>query len=261
VRNLTPNLTHYIREAVNRSSIVLFNAFLCVSSAHAQHKKPKPTPCPGITEISDCPAEGCGKGADAKLNEAKNTRVPDGTTPTLKTVQWWKELKNPRGANCRNREKLRELGEGQMITVVAWALAARAEGGETCNCKLSEPKDTDNHIVLVDPKFKSPTLGRNEGHSVTAEFTPRVRLDHPNFTQEKLQSLIDPTWEPGQKPQKGKLLVRVTGRLMFDSEHYCGPFQLKRENDWEIHPVFKMEYCPKGMKCTGASDENWVDFE
>jgi hypothetical protein len=48
---------------------------------------------------------------------------------------------------------------------------------------------------------------------------------------------------------------------MFDSEHYCGPFQLKRENDWEIHPIFKMEYCPEGKKCTGESDENWVDFE
>jgi hypothetical protein len=152
-RNLAPDFTHYIREAMNRSSIVLLAILICVSSVHAQHK-PKPTPCPGITEISDCPPEGCGKGADADLNSAKNIRVSDGTTPTLKTVQWWKELKNPRGRDCRNREKLRELGEGQMITVVAWALAARAEGQETCNCKLAEPKDTDNHIVLVDPKFK-----------------------------------------------------------------------------------------------------------
>jgi hypothetical protein len=187
--------------------------------------------------------------------------APDGTTPTLKTVQWWKELKNPRGADCWNRDKLRELGEGQVIIVVAWALAARAEGGETCNCKLEEPKDTDNHIVLVDPKFKAPSLKKNEAHSVTAEFTPRVRLDHANFTQEKLQSLIDPTWKSPQKPKKGKLLVRVTGRLMFDSEHYCRMPALKRENDWEIHPVFKMEYCPNGKKCNGASEENWVDFE
>jgi hypothetical protein len=241
-----------MRDAMNRASIILLSILICVSPAHAQHK-PKPTPCPGITEISDCPPEGCGKGGDADLNNAKNIRVADGSTATLKTVQWWKELKNPWGRDCRNREKLSELGEGQMITVVAWALAARAEGQETCNCKLAEPKDTDNHIVLVDPKFKSPTLKRNEAHSVTAEFTPRVRLDHLNFTQATLQSLIDPTWKPGQKPEKGKLMVRVTRRLMFDSEHYCGPFQLKRENDWEIHPIFKMEYCAKekmhGSEC------------
>jgi hypothetical protein len=119
---------------MNRLSVVLLSVFICVSSAYAQHKKP--TPCPGITEINDCPVKGCGAGADAELNKAKNIRSPDATMPTLKTVQWWKELKNPRGADCRNREKLRELGEGQMITVVAWSLASRAEGAETCNCKL-----------------------------------------------------------------------------------------------------------------------------
>jgi hypothetical protein len=104
---------------MNRLSIILLSVLVCVSSANAQHKKPSPTPCPGMTEIKDCPQEGCGKGADAELNKAKNIREPDGTSPTLKTVQWWKELKNPPGADCRNRDKLRELGEGQMITVVA----------------------------------------------------------------------------------------------------------------------------------------------
>ena len=187
---------------MKRSSVVLLSVFVCASSANAQH--PTATPCPpGVTEIRNCPAKGCASGVKAKLNEAKNIRSPDGSTPTLKTVQWWKELKNPPGANCWNRKKLRDLGEGEMITVVAWALAARAEGPETCNCYLGEPKDTDNHIVLVDPKLKRPTLKVNEGHSVTAEFTPRVRLDHRNFTQEKLETLIDPTWKPGQTPKKG----------------------------------------------------------
>ena len=172
-----------------------------------------------------------------------------------------KELPNPDGADCRNRDKLRELGEGQMITVVAWALAARKGNAETCNCKLSDPEETDNHIVLIDPGAKNPTLQANEGHSETAEFTPRVRLNHPNFTQEKLESLIDPDWKVGQTAKKGKLLVRVTGQLMFNSEHYCGPFQLTRENDWEIHPIFKLEYCPDGETCRADSDENWVDLE
>ena len=157
---------------MNRLSIILLSVLVCVSSANAQHKKPTPTPCPGMTEIKDCPPEGCGSGADAELNKAKNIRVTDGTTPALQTVQWWKELKNPSGGGCWDRGKLRDLGEGQMITVVAWALAARAEHQETCNCYLDEPKDTDNHIVLVDPKFKRPTLKTNEKHSVTAEFTP-----------------------------------------------------------------------------------------
>ena len=100
----------------------------------------------------------------------------------------------------------------------------------------------------------------NEPDSETAEFTPRVRLDHPNFTQEKLEPLIDPDWNPGDTPKKGKLLVRVTGLLMFDSEHYCGR-HLTRHNDWEIHPVLRMEYCPEGQTCRPDSDENWKDLE
>jgi hypothetical protein len=100
----------------------------------------------------------------------------------------------------------------------------------------------------------------NEPDSETAEFTPRVRLDHPNFTQEKLEPLIDPDWNPGDTPTQGKLLVRVTGLLMFDSEHYCRR-PLIRHNNWEVHPVLKMEYCPDGQTCQADSDENWKDLE
>jgi hypothetical protein len=96
------------KSSMKGSSIVFLSVFVCASSANAQHRTA--TPCPGVTEISNCQVEGCGSGADAELNKAKNIRSPDGTTPTLRTVQWWKELKNPRGADCRNREKLRELG-------------------------------------------------------------------------------------------------------------------------------------------------------
>jgi hypothetical protein len=44
---------------------------------------------------------------------------------------------------------------------------------------------------------------------------------------------------------------------MFDSEHSLG-HHLKRHNNWEIHPVLEMEYCPKGKRCTAGSDDNWV---
>jgi len=175
-----------------------------------------------------------------------------------------------------HRDKLAALGEGKMIRVVAWALAARTEGGETCNCGLKNPKDTDVHIVLVSDetlKLKAKatpaqpandthkavkarsavfnTLKKREAHSQTAEFTPRVRLDHPNLIGQALQDLID--------GQGGKLLVRVTGLQMYDSEHALGPNKLLRQNDWEIHPVFRLEYCPKGQTCELGSDANWRD--
>ncbi len=238
--------------------------------------KPKPTPCPGVFEISDCPAEGCGKGIDTELNKRKNIRSDDGEA-TLKSVKWMKtDLSDPspKAGFCadeiRDRTKLKESGEGQKITVMAWALAARKGSQESCNCKLSASQDTDNHIVLVQPKPKEgeppnpklehPMLDADEDDSETAEFTPRARVDHPNFTQEKLESLIDPDWSLGDTPTKGKLLVRVTGLLMFDSEHYCSR-PLTRHNNWEIHPVLKMEYCPEDQICKEDSDENWVDLD
>ena len=219
--------------------IVLFLALAVFSSA-AEAQRAKPTQCPGVNDITDCPDEGCGQGSDPELNKRKNIRS-DEQPSTLRSIQWMKKLKSPPkadfcGAEDRDRDKLLELGEGQKITVVAWALAARKGGQESCNCKLNLPQDTDNHIVLVDPDVKNPTLVKNEKTSETAEFTPRVRQDHPNFTQERLESLIDPDWDSGETPRNGKLLVRVTGLLMFDSEHYCRN-PLRRQNNWEIHPV------------------------
>jgi hypothetical protein len=91
-----------------------------------------------------------------------------------------------------SREELKQLGEGLKITVVAWALTARKGSSETCNCELKGVADTDNHIVLVDPGVKNPKLASNECCSVNAEFTPRTRLDHPNFTRTKLNRLSTP---------------------------------------------------------------------
>jgi hypothetical protein len=162
---------------------------------------------------------------------------------------------------------------------VSYALAARHGSKESCNCGLGEPADTDNHIVLVDEatlalrakatpakpattkhkkvparSAKFNTLKRREAQSQTAEFTPRARLDHPKLAGDRLQALID-------KTPDNALLVRVTGLQMFDSEHSLGPNKLLRHNNWEIHPVFKLEYCPKGKICTADSDNNWVDLE
>ena len=119
-----------------------------------------------------------------------------------------------------SRDELADLGEGQKITVVAYLLVAKPElGGESCNCGLHTPEETDNHLVLVSkatvdkfPVSSNPDTNKKIFHSrelesETAEFTPRVRLDHRNFTREKVQRLIDAA------PQKA-LLVRVTGLLL-----------------------------------------------
>jgi len=231
--------------------------FLCL--AITAPAKPAPTPCPGMNSIRDCrrPCSG-----NAELNKQKNVRSKWGPS-TLRTIAWMRALPNPSKADClsRNTARLRQLGEGQKITVVGWALAARAGSPESCNCYLRAKQDKDNHIVLVDPSLRRPTLRNNEDDSVTVEFTPRVRLGHPNFTQEKLEPLIDPTWKPRQVCRKGKLLVRATGILMFDTEHRCVMPKLNRATNWEIHPILKFEYCPEGETCRGDSDANWKNLE
>jgi hypothetical protein len=149
---------------------------------------------------------------------------------------------------------------------MAYLLVAKAElGGESCNCGLQTPAETDNHLVLVTKTTvtKFPAAATNaankqafhsrELESLTAEYTPRVRLTHPNFTREKIQPMIDAT------PKKA-LLVRVTGLLLFDSEHFIKN-HLVRLNNWEIHPVLKMEFCTTGETCNANSDAGWQSID
>jgi len=187
------------------------------------------TPCAeSIKKIEDCPDEGCTRTKhhkfDPELNKLKNIRSND-QQPVLRSIRWMKGLPDPTNlTECGNRDELKQLGEGQKITVVAWALTARKGSQESANCDVrdtkNDKKDTDNHIVLVDPGAKTPTLAEDECRSATAEFTPRVRQDHPKFTQDMLNQLIDKNWKPSQNNANGKLLVRVTGLLMFDSTHF-----------------------------------------
>lgn len=139
--------------------------------------------------------------------------------------------------------------------------------GKSLDPLLNQQKNTDVHIVLVStPTLKlkakagngksaiTNTLKKREAKSQTVEYTPRVRDERNEaFDGSKLKDLIDPK-------KGGKLKVRVTGLLLYDSEHALGGLKLLRRTDWEIHPVFRLEFCPKDKTCLAASDTNWVDI-
>src|SRR6267154_2711108 len=235
---------------------VLLLAIALTTTVSAQTKKVK-KPCK--PSLAACPDEGCGGTFDANLNRLKNIRT-DSQTATMKSLTWMKKLDDPESfTQGDSREELTALGEGQKITVVAYLLVAKPElGGESCNCGLHTKEETDNHLVLVSKTTvdKFPVSGNaatvfhsRELESETAEFTPRVRLKHPNFTREKIQPLIN------ARPQKA-LLVRVTGLLLFDSEHFIKN-HLVRVNNWEIHPVLGLEFCTTGNTCKVNSDAGW----
>jgi len=242
---------------------VLLLATALTTTVTAQPKKLR-KPCK--PSLAACPDEGCGGTFDANLNRLKNIRT-DSQTATMKSLTWMKKLDDPESfTQGDSREELTALGEGEKITVVAYLLVAKPElGGESCNCGLQTPAETDNHLVLVTKttvdKFPvSSTAATNktvfhsrELESETAEFTPRVRQTHPNFTREEVQPLIDAT------SQKA-LLVRVTGQLLFDSEHFIKN-HLVRMNNWEIHPVLKLEFCETGNNCRPNSDTGWKSLD
>ena len=255
------------RSAVVVLFLVLILAFPLAGGPGPQGPAKKKVPCKA--SLAECPDEGCGTDFDANLNRRKNIRSDD-QAATVRTLAWMKKLDDPENfQEGDTREELVALGEGQKITVAAYLLVARPEpDGESCNCGLKTPAETDNHLVLVTRttvnKFPVPADSHDkpanqaafhsrELRSFTAEFTPRVRLEHPNFTREKMQPLVNAT------PKKA-LLVRVTGLLLFDSEHFLNN-HLVRVNNWEIHPVLKMEFCTTGETCKANSDEGWKSIE
>ncbi len=244
--------------------LLLAVAFPILSSGKSQANPKVKPPCKPT--LADCPDEGCGGSFDPNLNRRKNIHSDD-QAPTVRNLTWMKSLADPETfAEGESREELTALGEGQKIAVAAYLLVAKPElGGESCNCGLQTPAETDNHLVLVSrttvikfPVSSDPATSKNIFHSrelesETAEFTPRVRLNHPNFTREKVQPLIDRT------PQQA-LLVRVTGLLLFDSEHFIRN-HLVRVNNWEIHPVLGLEFCTLGDACKANSDAGWKSLD
>jgi hypothetical protein len=228
-----------------------------------QTQNKKKAPCK--PNLAKCPDEGCGgKDIDPELNKRKNIRSDDHDA-TPHTLAWMKKLGNPdEFAKGETREELTGLGEGDKISVVAYVLVVRKGSAESCNCGLTSAAETDNHMVLVSKSTisKFPLAGsadskvilhKREEESETAEFTPRVRLQHPGFTRAKLQPLINSAKEQA-------LLVRVTGLLLFDSEHFLGR-PLVRVNNWEIHPVLKLEFCTTGATCKANSDSGWKSLD
>jgi hypothetical protein len=236
---------------MKRFLIVVILLALAVPSltTAAPKKKKKSGPC--AATLAKCPVTGCGGSIDGNLNKRKNiVKAPTGAARDM-TIDEIRALEDPVAGFKKGgkRDQLTAMGEGDLIRVVAQALVVRTGSKESCNCGLTGAASTDNHIVLIDPNDDTPSLEDDEPNSVTAEFTPRVRKKLPELSRTTLKPLIDDA-------PNGALKVRVTGLLMFDSEHSLG-HHLKRHNNWEIHPIFLMEYCPTDKKCSDKGLANW----
>src|SRR5215469_3317146 len=119
-----------------------------------------------IQNIRDCPQDKpCTRKKhhhfDPELDKLKNISSDD-QQPVLRTIQSMKNLGKPKHLiECGSRDELKQSGEGQKITVLAWALTAKPGSAESANCDLPHHVDQGNHIVLVDTRVKKPTLAKD----------------------------------------------------------------------------------------------------
>lgn len=231
--------------------------------ARPSYPQPTPSKSPGID--SQCGISGAGAGAEGTQNSVKNNFCATGAAKAV-TVESLTDLQTKVEANTAinfgsankdgrkkgpttNRAPLKKLGEGKLVTLRAYVLIARQEGGESVNCGKNVTDGAafhDIHISLVE----SPDV-TEECSGVVAEMSPHHRPDawtHANV--DKVATL--------------KLPVRVTGQLYFDSSHFpcsggqgAGEGNPKRVSLWEIHPIYKFEVCTSG--CDGAG--TWLPLD
>ena len=226
---------------------------------------PSPAPSTPPAIDSQCGLTGSGEGAEGVQDSVKNnfcaTGRPKAVTIASLTGLQKKVEQNPAinfgNHNVGTRKKgpttdrapLRKLGEGTLVTLRAYVLKARQEGGESVNCGKNVPDQApfhDIHISLVESADVT-----DECAGVVAEMSPHHRPD--TWTQPNVE-----------KVASQKLPVRVTGQLFFDSSHFpcaggqgAGQGNPKRVSLWEIHPIYKFEVCT--ANCGGAG--TWVTLD
>lgn len=230
-----------------------------------------PTPAPSKNPAIDsqCGLNGSGAGPEAAQNDAKNNFCATGTPQEI-TIAQMTDLqtqveKNPainfgnenqgtrKKGPTTNRAPLRKLGEGKLVTLRAFVLIARQEGGESVNCGPNVPNQSGFHDIHISLVVNAPTEDAVAGKvdpvqecaGVVAEMSPHHRPD---------------SWNHGnvEKVAKARLPVRVTGHLYFDSSHFpCVNGKPSAGNPhrislWEIHPVYKFEVCTADCNRAGT---------
>ena len=249
------------------------------SAVYAQEpQKPEPQkPCTEkVRKIEDCPDNGCGSW-DPEFDKKRNViEVPKSLQLKPMTLDEIRALEYPKNWSLgKDRAELEKLGEGAYVQVTAYLIGVKYGDLSSANCKLGERWSVSDILILVsekglvtekDAKRKfgqketKKIFNQREASSVTAEITPRVRLEHTklpnnkniyNWFKEKLQAYIDDS-------PNGARFVRIKGLLLLDTEHIYKPLQ--RSTDWQISPVLEIEVCQKKHNMCVA-DADWTRLD
>lgn len=223
-------------------SLILYSLAFVYVEGQCYYKGKLKKKCCGAVAIGQCPKEGCG--GDKLLNRRKNLV----TKPDQADIEDWDFNKMTHvtfpktWADGTPRTLLKSWGEGTPIRISAFLIKVKnyPSGKESCNCNLKVESNNDFHLVLVERRQQ------REKRSITAEITPRLRTD--GWTFAKLDALA-----------KAKQYVRVTGYLMFDSQH-AGSSIPARLTHWEIHPATAFEVCTL-TKSECDQGQGWIDLK
>jgi hypothetical protein len=168
--------------------------------------------------------------------------------------------------------KLADLGQGEIDVVLGYLYYAESTGAEACNCRLTDPADTDVHIGIGFDPMLAERIRTNaftvtgSGHtdaakrtSIVVEMTPHYRARfHPTWTRDKVAAL------------KGRR-VKVVGQLLVDADHneakqdcafpHAVTASCWRASTWELHPVTQFFVCKQGKTCTSATSTDWQELD
>lgn len=194
-------------------------------------KAPKPPPL-------DTAFEGCGPAGsqpDYALNRRKNrVDVPSQYLPvpwTMIAELPWPKWAGYRFRNQWSRGETQAVAkyEGVAVEVEGYIAGYRLEVPEPPNCYSRAARHKDFHLWLS----RGPEEPRKE--SIVVELTPRVRVWHAGWTDERLLAL-----------RESQARVRVRGWLMLDQMH---PEKVERNRRtlWEVHPIMELDWqTPEG---------------
>ena len=190
--------------------------------------------------FQDCPPGGSGGDIASNLLKNRVDKAPHYYPVDFDAVAqlpWPAGIENRIRANWTitdTQEVTRYEGIPIAVEGYLWGVEPNASGERT-NCGAKTAPLIDWHIWLI----RAPEDDRT--HSIVVETTPRVRVDHPDWTLAAVRKLRD------DKPR-----VRISGWLFLDPEH---PEELPKKKGihatrgtiWEIHPIMKIEVWQDGQ--------------
>ena len=196
-----------------------------------------PKPEPVDSAFGNCGPEG--SQPDYTLNRRKN-RI-DSAPPVPLPWSGIARLGYPSAVGFRFRHQWtqRETDaiarfEGASVPLEGYLVGVKLEIPEPPNCYSDDAAQRDFHLWLANAP------NQNKKNGIVVEVTPRIRVKHPAWTVERLDSL-----------SRAGTLLRITGWLMFDQMH-PERVRVNRVSLWEVHPITRIEV---------KRDSAWVSLD